>query len=572
MLQIASGKLFTREPGRRNELRGVLYGNLRIGRQPIVTAAGTLLPTDNLRESNTLVYEFVELIEAEKAGPGVLVSHGVDPYLTDFSAVVSFALGVVCTPDATLAARLMQQRRGVGVPNSPGKYIRRVYDSQIFAQPRDEKHLIWLVKQLLALERQSFLAAMRAIRTYVTGLHRVADDLELAYTLMVASLESLAQEFDGHRATWTDYDETKKKLIDNALRGAEEGTKSKVRGALLQIEHVSLGRRFREFTLAHVQPSFFREESTVQDGSIGRSELPSALRHAYMLRSRYIHNLQPLPDPLTMGAYVHEVVRDGGQPMLTLQGISHVAHHVITDFIRTQPTVEREVYNYRLERAGVVQVRMAPQYWVGNATGMLPGGGRQKLEGFLEQIAAWWMKEPGNSITDLRPVLLRALEMRPQMNAMQRRPFSALYIMFNQLVSKAERMPDFEKMGPELEKDISGPSIEGMVAHLVLDIAPEWKLPQHDAVHEKYFATRDRKNGLVAPRLVEAGLSLALAERYRSAGNAQRAKELITFAVENQPGRTSLLELETSFDIDTAISWREILLPTNPLIPQTGLG
>jgi hypothetical protein len=31
MLQINSGKLFTREPEHRNELRGILYTNLRFG-------------------------------------------------------------------------------------------------------------------------------------------------------------------------------------------------------------------------------------------------------------------------------------------------------------------------------------------------------------------------------------------------------------------------------------------------------------------------------------------------------------------------------------------------------------
>ena len=49
MLQIASGKLFAKEPAQRNELRGVLYTNLQLyGREPIETAAGWLLPTSGL--------------------------------------------------------------------------------------------------------------------------------------------------------------------------------------------------------------------------------------------------------------------------------------------------------------------------------------------------------------------------------------------------------------------------------------------------------------------------------------------------------------------------------------------
>ena len=107
MLQIASGKLFRREPGQRNELRGVLYTSLHMyDMPPIETAAGRLLLTSPLHDLKTLVYEFTELIEDEPSVVGGVKSHTIDPYLNDFAAVVSFALNVTCTPDADLTRRL----------------------------------------------------------------------------------------------------------------------------------------------------------------------------------------------------------------------------------------------------------------------------------------------------------------------------------------------------------------------------------------------------------------------------------------------------------------------------------
>ena len=70
-----------------------------------MTAAGRLLPTNMLRNPNVAVYELTELIEDAPA-PGVVKSHGVDPYLSEFTAIVSFALNVTCTPDSELARRL----------------------------------------------------------------------------------------------------------------------------------------------------------------------------------------------------------------------------------------------------------------------------------------------------------------------------------------------------------------------------------------------------------------------------------------------------------------------------------
>ena len=62
-------------------------------------------------------------------------------------------------------------------------------------------------------------------------------------------------------------------------------------------------------------------------------------------------------------------------------------------------------------------------------------------------------------------------------------------------------------------------------------------------------------------RTLEAGLVLELAERYRIAGNMNRASELVSFAVENHPGNAALYELEQTFEAETALDWRCVLLP-----------
>jgi len=52
---------------------------------------------------------------------------------------------------------------------------------------------------------------MRAIQRYIIGLHRIGDDLGIAYTLLVASIESLAQDCDNFKADWLDFDDRKRK-------------------------------------------------------------------------------------------------------------------------------------------------------------------------------------------------------------------------------------------------------------------------------------------------------------------------------------------------------------------------
>lgn len=231
MLQIATGKLFTRPVGRENLLRGMLYTNAVFAREEAVeTAAGRLLPSSSYSIRPTvLVYEFPERMEGEEQGPGVLVSSTVDPYLQDYSVVVSFALNCVCTADVDLARRLTNGQRGLATRVAPQTLVRRFFDGEIWCKPAELKFLEDFVAKLIGLPRRTFLGVMRALRTYVNGMNRIADDLELAYTLLVASVESLAQDFDGHESDWDSFDERKRKAVDEALLEADKIVAQRVR-------------------------------------------------------------------------------------------------------------------------------------------------------------------------------------------------------------------------------------------------------------------------------------------------------------------------------------------------------
>jgi len=111
MLQLISGKLFQSEPGRTNKLRGVLYTNLYLpAEDPIETAGGTLLRVDATKHARALVYEVLERMEDGGMRPGVAVSHGIEPYLGEFAALVSFALNVTCMLPSIIRTKQLLRR------------------------------------------------------------------------------------------------------------------------------------------------------------------------------------------------------------------------------------------------------------------------------------------------------------------------------------------------------------------------------------------------------------------------------------------------------------------------------
>ncbi|MBP6018388.1 MAG: hypothetical protein KA735_02770 [Burkholderiaceae bacterium] len=564
MLQIATGKLFTRPAGRENLLRGMLYTNAILARENTVdTVAGRLLPSSSYSiRPAVLVSEFTERMEGEELKPGVIASSGVEPYLQDYSVVVSFSLNCVCTPDVDLARRLTTGQRGLVTRVTPQTLVRRFFDGDIWCKPDELKFLEDFVEKLIGLPRRTFLGVMRAIRTYVNGMHRIADDLELAYTLLVASVESLAQDFDDHKSDWESFDERKRKEVDEALSGADEVIAQRVREALLRVEHVALARRFREFAVAHTPSTYFRQASdTANEPLLGRSDLAEVLGTAYQSRSKYVHQLRQLPHSVTLGHSQGETAINGRTTHLTLQGLSRLMRSVIIEFVMRQPTILHEPYDYHLERSGVVQMRMAPQYWIGRAEGDITKAGRDKLEGFLQQIASCLLRKPDAVVTDLKPVLAVACKVVPRLEKRLRLPYLALHALFNMNVVKqdsADMPPAIEAL---IQEELGEPSSEALIAHALAGQTVTWSLEDHRVVLNTYFRRRAAANGLRLPRLFEAAITLELAERLRCAGDMEGCREVVALAVENHPGHTELLESETNLLPEVPINWREVMLP-----------
>ncbi len=561
MLQINSGKLFTRAVERENHLHGVVYTNANLAGEDVVeTVIGKIYRgSSHSSQPQAVIYEFIERIESSASGPNVIVSHTVDPYLSDLAIIFGFFLNCVCSPDIETTRRLTNGQLGISTKESPGKFVKRIFDNTIWCTPEEVNNFIHFAEQLLGLERKTYLGVMRAIRSYTNGVHRIADDLELAYTLLVASVESLAQDFDGHQPDWDSYTENKKVPIDAALASVPQEVAEQVRSTLLKFEHIALARRFKEFAIAHVNASYFREPTGIDEQAIGRMDLPEVLAAAYSIRSKHIHQLEKLPDAIRLAYNYPESVLNGSGRLLTLQGLTRLMRHVILEFVRSQPVVEKQEYNYVMELAGVAQVTMHSHYWIGNCEGNINEFGLKKLEGFLEQIVEI-LTYASKELTDLRPLLKKIEETGANFKSEHRRPYWALYVVYNRFANSSAA-PMSKQIETTIQKELSVPSVESLFVFLLYEQVIEWPLDQHSSILNKYFQLRGKKSGFRSPRLLEAAIILELAERYRIASDFENCQKLIVMAVENYPGKMELQRLEQDFNRDVQINWKGILIP-----------
>ena len=170
------------------------------------------------------------------------------------------------------------------------------------------------------------------------------------------------------------------------------------------------------------------------------------------------------------------------------------------------------------------------------------------------------------TITDLHPMLRKAEAIFPTMSVNRRRPFLAIYLLYNSLLPADKKMSNLKPIEEQYGSEMATPSIEGLLVHLILGAIPDWPLIEHWDIHEMYFQQRERKTGLKVPCSLEAGISLALAERYRLDEDVENARKLIELAVENYPGHKSLQDLERTFNSAETIHWSKVIFSSRPVI------
>lgn len=547
MLQISSGKFFTTAERWETCHRASLYTNCRfIPNLTIKTQVGTIITVKPSGDLHALSCEVIERFPKIPGGPysGEQIATSGDSLIQDFAALLSFCFKAIVTPDQYLAQRLLfAQRPPLGMYALPKEYLRHNFDAEISITKAQIESTQAFIEKLIGASRARYSGAIRAIQRYVTAVHRAADDLELSYTLLVASIESLAQEFDNFEPSWDDYAQDKRRLIDDALTEAPQEISKKVRCAVLSIEHVAAGRRFREFVHNHLPSSFYRSDAADQEAPAGKGDLDIALKIAYDLRSKHVHTLTPLP-PNLKGIPTHnDLLIIDGKPTLTIQGLARVAHSVIYEFIGRSEAVDRETYDFWPDIPGRLTMQMSPVMWVTNERSYAVDNARTYLNGYLSCFENAWLTGAALSV-DMRPVLNKIEQLVPGLSkSRDRLPMLVLYyIVGTSLPTEAQE--NLHNFLVKYHADYFSPSIESLLAHMFTEATPNWPLDDSERLLVEYMKQRHHKNSRNFGSLFGAALTLFVAEMRRSTGDEVACRRLVTQAVENFPQFATLREFE----------------------------
>lgn len=551
MLQIATGMYFSSVEPYETVHRRVVYSNgLRTRADDVELPIGILRFSTGHEGFNPLVIEAVDRLEAVNpdGSESWHLATGGDELIEDVAYVVSFALNVVVTSSVETAGRVIGSLHGRARPGSPEQLFRGTFDSARFITDEELDDLREFCNQLLNLRRSNFETAMRAIRRIVDASILAVDDATLSYTLYVAALESLSGEGKPMPQSWAEYDGRKRKVVDAACNGLERNVVERIQEAVLQVDQFSIRRRFLGFINDHVRPSFYREEARGAVRPIRRAQLPRALDFAYQVRSRSMHSLRTLAPELWRIADREDTIWHDDQTVLTLEGLNRLSRHVIRQYVSRAPVGVDEGFKlkYRASLPGQIQMRLAPQFWVGSADSFPAAQGPAVFNALLDMVISARRGEEVSIVDMARP--LERIEQLLSAEAKQssRIPLIATYVLWNAVAPEQYRRPNAGRHIGSHISDLDSPSVPAYVLSMFTGIEHPWSVEQLvDLVdgRESELARAGPKTPEL-PHRVDAAMRLGVAYRLWEKGDGALAIDSLAKAVELLPGDETLLELE----------------------------
>lgn len=540
MLQIISKKFFKSEDLIETECKGILYSNFS-WIKPIHTCVAALEPVEPYMSPITsYVMSYTNCIEKDPPQSTVQINRIGDAEIVEqFRLLCIFGLRAYFhTYRDSVELNCRKLPRSPGDKSVPSHFVPRLLDYQLTGKRDEIERFMMFVDKVIGLPRKKYLSVVTSLRGFAHALEILNRNLDLAYSLLVYSLESLGGSFDEFTIAWDDYDPPIRDKLDKYLRkdSIDERISNDIRNILLQATNLRLAKRFVEFATKHVSDSFFTDEATDTRSAVRRSELEEVLKNAYHMRSRFVHELRPIQEHLKIPDIAQgEVFPWENKPYLTFRGLVRVVHHVTSNFIQKQECVESEDYDWRSELPGVILMEVAPEYWIWQTKGFEPSQATGRFSGFLSHIQQAILSN--GSLADLRKLFEKFESVIPTAKKKDRIPMLAMYYLYHFYVVQEARRPDHEKFLKQYEDVFDECSIEMMIVHLLSNQKWPWDVEKCVSHYRKYRKKTFSKNTLSIPSLMELCLIVQIANMYLKTGEIDKYEEWLNIACLEATGK-----------------------------------
>lgn len=372
------------------------------------------------------------------------------------------------------------------------------------------------LNSLFKLTRIEYESVITSITAFIYALESIDYNLELSYSLMVFSLESLCQEFDKFENEWKDYSGDLRGKI-NKLNEQYEISQEyyiELQNILIEDKDLKIKKRFIEFVKLYLDDDFFKEEAKNIKNPVRKSELDSILENVYSIRSGYVHSLNEFNDiqVLMMQKLDNETMNYDKGKFLTLSGLVRLVHNVLKNFVFQNAELEKEEENpLQIEPP----TNNYPKNGICNEGSFKKEEIRQYFKRFLLHFEKYSEKDNLNELNEFIINLEDGIK-NGIPNGLKSSAFT-LYYLCNKLYDANEGIsPNFKKIyyKQHFDQTLNELTIETLLTKLILNEEINWELEEIIECYEKYMKDKSKKKKFILPQYFENIIQIYITNEY----------------------------------------------------------
>lgn len=565
MLQIISKKFFrSDDPDAyfETDRKAIIYSNLDTFNN-IETSIANLERIESYKGITTYLMTYKNRIEKQNS-TSQLVAVGDNEIVNDFLCCCTFWFNSVFSSEKFFVEKLTRtEKEGIADSEIPNKILPKFFSLRQNTNIAEISSFKNFMDDLIGLKRDKYIEVMKVLRQYQDAAYTINSNLELSYTMFVASIESLAQKFDGFESEWSDCPEKMVKKFDILFEELPEDKAESIKSILIEETHNKLARRFEAFCLKYINSDFFRGNAIGIQNPIRKSHLKNAIKSSYELRSRYVHTLNELPDMIKLGGS-SEIFVNGKKAFLTFSGISRLCRYIIYEFVRECEKIENEPFNYFNDIPGMIQVSMAPQYWIYKEEALNFENLVHYTNNFLRYYTSIRIEK--ESIVDCSAVCKKIEEMFKQTNNNDHKlKLLLIYVLYNSYLVKEQQVEGWEKLLEENETTLDPISLESLILHVMTYSELPWDVNEVIGCYNDYDSKRFWNKGFKIPQIVEVCILLEISNMFFSKGDKKTATLYIEKAIEEKPGDQYLLDILDQLSVSDSlkVNWQDAYFDIN---------
>lgn len=560
MLQIISKKFFKKDdPSTYHETdeKAIVYSNMGTLNK-IETPVVTLERIESYNGITTYLMSYKNRIEIQQSKSFQLISVGHREIVSDFLCCCTFWFRGMFSTDKFYIEKLTRtQKEGIADSDLPVKIAPKFFKLNQNINQEQIEEFNCFIKNVIGLKRNEYCEVMKVLRQYQDAIVTMNSNMELSYTMFVASIESLAQKFDEFQTEWNDCQESIVKNFEGLFKELDVEVIDSIKSIIIEETHGRLGSRFESFCLKYIDQDFYKSDAVGIENPIRKSHLRKAIKCSYVVRSKYVHTLKELPDIVKHGEHA-EIYVQGKNIYLTFPGMSRMTRYIINKFIEECEQVENEDVDYFNELPGVIQARMAPQYWVHNPEAL----NSEKLDDYLNNFVRYYVEilTKKEAINDCTKVCDKIESMiKESNNNVHKQKLLLIYVLYNWFLAEEYQVKDWYKFLECNEKIFDTISVESIIVHLLTFNKFPWEVEVVTNCYDDYCKKRFWKAGLKLPQILEVSLLLEIVNRYLENEDVDNAMFFMEKAIEEKPGDQFILDVSKRIKDRsiTSINWQK---------------